>query len=102
MPSGLPAALMPLMVTIEIISYLSRAVSLGVRLFANVMSGHTLLNILSSFVLTLNKKNFFLALIPLGIVTIIVFLEFAIAFIQAYVFVVLLCIYLSDSYHAGH
>lgn len=105
-PKGVPVFLLPFLVIIEVISYISRTFSLAIRLFANMMSGHTLLNILSSFGVTLyNKCSFFekiLAFAPIFIVLIILVLEFCIAFLQAYVFVVLLCIYLNDSFHAAH
>lgn len=102
LPSGVPLLLMPLLIMIEVVSYLIRPISLGVRLFANMMSGHALLNILSGFVLTLAKKNLFFALFPFMVVLAISFLEFGIAFLQAYVFVVLLCMYLNDSFNASH
>lgn len=100
-PKGVPAALLPFIVLIEIISHLIKPVSLGVRLFANLMSGHSLLNILSSFVLGLSKIHFFFGLIPFIVVLLVCFLEVGIAFLQAYVFCVLLCIYLNEGLH-GH
>lgn len=101
-PKGVPQALVPVLMIIEIISYVSRAFSLAIRLFANMMSGHSLLFILSGFVVTLSKKSIFFGLIPFFIVLAITFLEVGIACLQAYVFVVLLCIYLNDSLHAHH
>lgn len=96
-PSGVPAALLPMLVFIEVVSYVSRAFSLAIRLFANMMSGHSLLNILSGFCVSIAKKSYALALIPFLIILAISFLEVGIAILQAYVFVVLFCIYLNDA-----
>lgn len=96
-PSGVPTALLPMLVFIEVVSYVSRAFSLAIRLFANMMSGHSLLNILSGFCVSIAKKSFVLALIPFLIILAISFLEVGIAILQAYVFVVLFCIYLNDA-----
>jgi F0F1-type ATP synthase membrane subunit a len=82
---------------IEFISYISRIFSLAIRLFANLMSGHTLLYILSTFIFKLNKKYILFLIIPNLIILCICFLEFCLAILQAYVFVVLTCIYLKDS-----
>jgi len=101
-PRGVPIFLLPLVVIIEIISYLLRSFSLSVRLFANMMAGHTLLYILSSFVVSLSHINIFCALIPILLVVGVSFLEIGIAFLQAYVFVVLLSIYVTDSLHPIH
>lgn len=98
LPSGAPTALIPLIVVIEIVSYVLRSFSLSIRLFANMMAGHTLLFILSGFALPLiNASTFFVALLPLVLVFAVVCLEFFIAFLQAYVFIVLLAIYFNDS-----
>lgn len=101
-PSGSPAALLPMMVIIEIISYFSRPISLAVRLFANMMSGHALLAILANFAFVTSKKLFLLAAIPFILIVLIVGLEAMIAVLQAYVFTVLLCIYLNDSISGAH
>lgn len=101
-PKGVPNVLLPFIILIEVISHLIKPVSLGVRLFANLMSGHSLLNILSSFVVGLSKIHFFFGLIPFIVVLLVCFLEVGIAFLQAYVFCVLLCIYLNESFHADH
>jgi len=101
-PSGAPAALLPFLVIIEIISYLSRPFSLGIRLFANMMSGHTLLAILASFTFSICQKNIIIAAIPFVLIVAIVGLEAMIAILQAYVFTVLVCIYLNDSIHGSH
>jgi F-type H+-transporting ATPase subunit a len=99
-PSGCPLALLPLLVLIEFISYLSRNVSLGLRLAANILSGHMLLSILSGFtynIMTSGVLFFFLGLIPLAFIIAFSGLELAIAFIQAQVFVVLTCSYIRDA-----
>ena len=98
-PSGCPLALLPLLVLIELISYLSRNVSLGLRLGANILSGHMLLSILSGFtynIMTSGILFFFLGLIPLAFIIAFSGLELAIAFIQAQVFVVLSSSYIKD------
>jgi len=98
-PSGCPLPLLPLLVLIEFISYLSRNVSLGLRLAANILSGHMLLSILSGFtynIMTSGVLFFFLGLIPLAFIIAFSGLELAIAFIQAQVFVVLACSYIKD------
>lgn len=102
-PSGSPVWLLPLIVVIEVISYLIRTFSLSLRLFANMMAGHTLLHILASFVLAFYKAGYaILGLLPFILVFFIGILEFGIAFLQAYVFVVLLAIYLNDALHPSH
>lgn len=102
LPKNVPSALLPFLIFIEIVSYLSRPVSLSVRLFANMMSGHSLLNILASFSLTLSKKSLVFGFVPFLLVLIITFLEVGIAFLQAYVFLVLLCIYMHDAFNPDH
>jgi F-type H+-transporting ATPase subunit a len=98
-PAGCPLALLPLLVLIEFISYLSRNVSLGLRLGANILSGHMLLNILAGFtynIMTSGIIFFFLGLVPLAFIMAFSGLELAIAFIQAQVFVVLSSSYIKD------
>ena len=98
-PSGCPLALLPLLVLIEFISYLARNVSLGLRLAANVLSGHMLLNILGGFTYNIMSKGliyFFLGLMPLLFIVAFSGLEIGIAFIQAQVFVVLSASYIKD------
>lgn len=98
-PTGCPLPLLYLLVLIEFISYLSRPVSLGLRLAANVLSGHMLLNILSGFtynIMNSGKIQFFLALLPLAFVIAFSGLEVGVAFIQAQVFAVLSCSYIRD------
>jgi F-type H+-transporting ATPase subunit a len=99
-PAGCPLGLLPLLVLIEFISYLSRAVSLGLRLGANILSGHMLLNILSGFIYNIMTSGiiyFILGLIPLAFVVALCGLELGIAFIQSYVFVILTASYIKDS-----
>jgi len=99
-PAGCPLALLPLLVLIEFISYLARNVSLGLRLAANILSGHMLLNILSGFtynIMTSGILFFFVGLLPLAFIIAFSGLELAIAFIQAQVFVVLSCSYIKDA-----
>lgn len=102
LPQGISLALAPFLVLIEIISYLFRVVSLAVRLFANMMSGHALLKILAGFSWTMSSKGgliFVASIVPLAIVFALTGLELAIAFLQAYVFAILVCIYLNDAIH---
>lgn len=100
LPGGAPLPIVPFLIIIEIISYFARIFSLSIRLFANMMSGHTLLKILIGFSWNMfncgSKLIILLALIPFFIVFVITGLELAIAFLQAYVFTVLICIYLND------
>ena len=99
-PAGCPLALLPLLVLIEFISYLSRNVSLGLRLAANILSGHMLLSILGGFtynIMTSGLLFFFLGLLPLAFIIAFSGLELAIAFIQAQVFVVLTSGYIKDA-----
>ena len=99
-PAGCPLGLLPLLVLIEFISYLARNVSLGLRLAANILSGHMLLNILSGFtynIMTSGLVFFFLGFFPLAFIIAFSGLELGIAFIQAQVFVVLSCSYIKDA-----
>ena len=99
-PAGTPLALVPLLVLIELVSYFARSVSLGLRLFANLTAGHTLVAILSSFLYKLFASGiivFFITLIPFTIFVGILGLEVAVSFIQAYVLVLLVSSYLKDA-----
>jgi len=103
-PSGLPFALYFLIVPIEIISFLSRPISLGVRLFANMLAGHIILKLFAMFVTMLLAAPFAfkaLAIAPFAGSVAIFFLELLVAALQAYVFAILTCIYLSDAAHAA-
>jgi F-type H+-transporting ATPase subunit a len=101
-PKGGPLWLMPLIIVIEMVSYLLRTFSLSIRLFANMMAGHTLLHILSSFTVSCLAYTPSLAVFPFILVIACVVLELGIAFLQAYVFMVLLSIYLNDALNPQH
>ncbi len=99
-PQGCPLALVPLLVAIELVSYFARAISLGLRLFANLTAGHTLVKILSTFLIKLfsgGKLIFVLTLIPFALFMGILLLEIAVSFIQAYVLSLLVCSYIKDA-----
>ena len=98
-PSGVPMVLLPLIVVIEIISYLSRPISLSVRLFANMMAGHTMMKVFGGFVVSLGIVGGWL---PLGFSVALTGLEILVAFLQAYVFAILTCIYLNDALNLHH
>ncbi len=96
MPPGVPMYMAPLLVPIEIISYLSRPISLSVRLFANMLAGHTLLKVFAGFIISLGIAAGWL---PFAFVVALTGLEFVIAFLQAFVFTILTCLYLNDALH---
>ena len=98
-PSGVPAVLLPFIVVIEIISYLSRPISLSVRLFANMMAGHTMMKVFGGFVISLGIIGGWL---PLSFSVALTGLEILVAFLQAYVFAILTCIYLNDALNLHH
>lgn len=95
-PAGLPVALLPLMVPIEIISFLARPISLSVRLFANMTAGHTVLGVLFFFSAAL---PWFGSWLPFGFSVVFTAVEIFIGFIQAYIFTILTCVYINDSLH---
>jgi len=97
-PSGVPWPMYIILIPIELISYLSRPVSLSVRLFANMMAGHTMLKVIAGFVATLGIFGIF----PILFIVALTGLEILIAFLQAFVFAILTCIYLNDAYHIDH
>ena len=104
-PSGVPAVLIPLVVAIEVISFLSRPISLSVRLFANMLAGHITLKVFAGFVTSLSAMGALGiggAILPLAMTVALTGLEFLVAFLQAYVFAVLTCMYLNDALHPGH
>lgn len=104
-PSGVPGILMPLVVMIEVISFLSRPISLSVRLFANMLAGHITLKVFAGFVTSLSALGALGiggAILPLIMAVALTGLEFLVAFLQAYVFAVLTCMYLNDALHPGH
>ena len=92
---GLPIYMLPLLIPIEVISYLSRPISLSVRLFANMLAGHTLLKVFAGFVVSLG----FAGVLPLAFIVALTGLEILIAFLQAYVFAILTCLYINDALH---
>ena len=95
LPAGVPIFLAPLMIAIEVISYFTRPFSLSIRLFANMMAGHTLLKVVGGFVFPLGL----LGIVPVAGLVAITGLEFLIAFLQAYIFTILTCIYINDAIH---
>jgi len=98
-PDGVPMWLMPLIVPIELISYLIRPVSLSVRLFANMMAGHTMLKVFAGFVVSLGVVG---GIAPLIATVAFTGLELVVAFLQAFIFTVLTCIYLNDAVNMHH
>jgi F-type H+-transporting ATPase subunit a len=104
-PSGIPIYIMPLIVLIEVMSFLSRPISHSVRLFANMLAGHITLKVFAGFVVMLSglgMVGWVGALLPLALTVALTALEFLVAFLQAYVFAILTCIYLNDALHPGH
>jgi F-type H+-transporting ATPase subunit a len=103
-PSGVPGWLLPLLVVIEVISFVSRPISLSVRLFANMLAGHIALKIFAGFVGILLGAGFWsvLAPLPLALAVALTALEVLVAVLQAYVFATLTSIYLNDALHPGH
>jgi F-type H+-transporting ATPase subunit a len=104
-PQGVPIVILPLVVAIEVISFLSRPVSHSVRLFANMLAGHITLKVFASFVTMLGAfgvVGWFGAVLPLALTVALTALELLVAFLQAYVFTILTCIYINDAIHPGH
>lgn len=105
-PHGIPMFVLPLVVAIEVISFLSRPISHSVRLFANMLAGHITLKVLAGFVTMLSASlgalGLLIGVIPLALTVAITALEFLVAFLQAYVFTILTCIYINDALHPGH
>ena len=104
-PSGIPIYILPLIVFIEVLSFLSRPISHSVRLFANMLAGHITLKVFASFVTMLGGfgiAGWIGAVLPLGLTVALTALEMLVAFLQAYVFTILTCIYLNDAIHPGH
>lgn len=101
MPHGAPLALAPILIPIEVISYLMRPVSLSIRLFANMMAGHTMLKVFAGFTVMmisgLGAVGFLAGLVPLAINIALTGFEFLVAFLQAYVFSILTCLYIRDA-----
>ena len=105
-PSGVTPFLVPFLVLIEIISFVSRPISLSVRLFANMLAGHITLKVFGSFVAILLGLGGFsyiaLAILPLAMTVLLTAFELLVAVLQAYVFAILTCVYLNDAIHPGH
>jgi F-type H+-transporting ATPase subunit a len=104
LPSGIPALMAPMIVIIELLSFLSRPISHSVRLFANMLAGHITLTVFGGFVVMLLGAGTFAALSPLPLLMAVALtaLEVLVAFLQAYVFTMLTCMYLNDALHPGH
>jgi F-type H+-transporting ATPase subunit a len=105
-PKGVPIYILPLVTLIEIISFLSRPLSHSVRLFANMLAGHITLKVFAGFIgllaTSLGVFGFVVGILPFGMTVALIALEFLVAFLQAYVFTMLTCIYLNDALHPGH
>jgi F-type H+-transporting ATPase subunit a len=105
-PHGIPVVIMPLIVLIEVMSFLSRPISHSVRLFANMLAGHITLKVFAGFIGLLGGGlgiiGWIAAALPLGLTVALTALELLVAFLQAYVFAILTCIYLKDALHPGH
>ena len=104
-PKGIPIYILPLIVFIEVLSFLSRPISHSVRLFANMLAGHITLKVFASFITLLGGAcilGIAGATLPLALVVALTALELLVAFLQAYVFAILTCIYLNDAIHPGH
>jgi F-type H+-transporting ATPase subunit a len=96
LPTGVPMVMAPILVPIEVLSYLSRPISLSIRLFANMMAGHTMIKVFAGFVIPLGILG---GWAPLTVIVALTAFEFLVAFLQAYVFTVLTCLYLNDAIH---
>jgi F-type H+-transporting ATPase subunit a len=104
-PKGVPGYILPAIVFIEVFSFLVRPLSHSVRLFANMLAGHITLKVFAGFVTMLGAFGFVGwvgAMLPLALTVALTALELLVAFLQAYVFTVLTCIYLNDAFHPGH
>lgn len=104
-PHGVPIVILPFISLIEIISFLSRPISLGLRLFGNMLAGHIVLKVFAGFVVSLSALGFggiIGSIAPLGMAVALTALEFLVAFLQAFVFAILTCVYLNDALHPGH
>ena len=104
-PHGVPILILPFISAIEVISFLSRPISLGLRLFGNMLAGHIVLKVFAGFVVSLSAfgiTGILGAIFPLGMAVGLTALEFLVAFLQAFVFAILTCVYLNDAFHPGH
>lgn len=103
-PSGVPGVILPFVVFIEVLSFISRPISLSIRLFANILAGHITLKVFAGFVVTLGAAGWAapLAILPLVMTVALTALEVLVAVLQAYVFAILTSLYLNDAIHPGH
>jgi F-type H+-transporting ATPase subunit a len=104
-PKGVPIYILPLIIFIEILSFISRPISHSVRLFANMLAGHIALKVFAGFIILMSSLGFLGwmgATLPFFMIVILTALEMLVAFLQAYVFAILSCIYLNDAIHPGH
>ena len=105
-PKGVPIYILPLIVFIEILSFVSRPISHSVRLFANMLAGHITLQVFAGFIILMGSAmgavGWAGGILPFGMIVILMALETLVAFLQAYVFAILTCIYLNDAIHPGH
>jgi F-type H+-transporting ATPase subunit a len=103
-PSGISIFIAPFLIVIEIISFLSRPISLSVRLFANMLAGHITLKVMGGFVVALLGAGAYAVIAPLPLIMVIILtaFELLVALLQAYVFAILTCVYLNDAIHPGH
>ncbi|HZL31147.1 MAG TPA: F0F1 ATP synthase subunit A [Pseudolabrys sp.] len=105
-PKGVPIYILPLIVFIEVLSFVSRPISHSVRLFANMLAGHITLQVFAGFIILMGSAMGALGwaggILPFGMIVILMALETLVAFLQAYVFAILTCIYLNDAIHPGH
>ncbi|MDI1344432.1 MAG: F0F1 ATP synthase subunit A [Pseudolabrys sp.] len=105
-PKGVPILILPLIVFIEVLSFVSRPISHSVRLFANMLAGHITLQVFAGFIILMGSAmgaiGWIGGILPFGMIVILMALETLVAFLQAYVFAILTCIYLNDAIHPGH
>ena len=105
-PKGVPVYILPLIVFIEVLSFVSRPISHSVRLFANMLAGHITLQVFAGFIILMGSAMGAIGwaggVLPFGMIVILMALETLVAFLQAYVFAILTCIYLNDAIHPGH
>ncbi len=105
-PKGVPVYILPLIVFIEVLSFVSRPISHSVRLFANMLAGHITLQVFAGFIILMGSAmgaiGWIGGILPFGMIVILMALETLVAFLQAYVFAILTCIYLNDAIHPGH
>ena len=105
LPSGVPALLVPFIIVIEVVSFISRPISLSMRLFANMLAGHIALKVFAGFIVLMTTAGgaaLVLTPLPLAMIVALYALELLVACLQAFVFSILTCIYLNDALHPGH